>query len=132
VSKLSQAAAHPRRGTIITRNGFFPARNERHATQPEPKKQRRKACSYQRFTCKKLCNKKPQIDADERELICVHRRLSAAGNSALVRLLTNESRDVEIIDARSPHHRPWEVVGRSGYVTRWRRGNRRRRSDRRN
>jgi hypothetical protein len=23
VSKLSQAAAHPRRGTIITRNGFF-------------------------------------------------------------------------------------------------------------
>jgi hypothetical protein len=42
VSKLSQAAAHPRRGTKATRNGFFPARNERHATQQEKKKQRRK------------------------------------------------------------------------------------------
>jgi hypothetical protein len=38
---LSQAAAHPRRGTYNTRNGK-PARNVRHATQQEKKKQRRK------------------------------------------------------------------------------------------
>ncbi len=44
--KLSQAAAHPRRGTNNTRMDF-PARNERHATQHEAKKQRRKLQSSQ-------------------------------------------------------------------------------------
>jgi hypothetical protein len=42
VSKLSQAAAHPRRGTNIPVMEF-PARNERHATQQEKKKQRGKS-----------------------------------------------------------------------------------------
>jgi hypothetical protein len=41
VSKLSQAAAIRGEELTFTRNGF-PARNERHATQQEKKKQRRK------------------------------------------------------------------------------------------
>jgi hypothetical protein len=38
---ISQAAAHPRRGTNIPVMEF-PARNERHATQQKKKKQRGK------------------------------------------------------------------------------------------
>jgi hypothetical protein len=33
-------------------------------------------------------------------------------NDLSVSLLSNESRDVEIINTRSAHHRPWEVIGR--------------------
>ena len=50
----------------------------------------------------------------------------------LVGFLANESRDVEIINARTTHHRPREIVGRPGYETWRRRGNRRCRSGRRN
>jgi hypothetical protein len=42
VSKLSQAAAHPRRGTNYTRNGIS-CKECAYATQQEQKKQRRKA-----------------------------------------------------------------------------------------
>src|ERR1044072_6250244 len=54
VSKLSQAAAHPRRGTNYTRNGIS-CKECAYATQQEQKKQRRKPSGYQRFTCKKRC-----------------------------------------------------------------------------
>ena len=50
----------------------------------------------------------------------------------LIGFLANESRDVEVIDTRSSHHRPREIVGRPGYETWWRRGNRRCRSGRHN
>jgi hypothetical protein len=43
VSKLSQAAAHPRRGTNNTRNGIS-CKECRHATQLKTKMQRGKAC----------------------------------------------------------------------------------------
>ena len=51
VSKLSQAAAHPRRGTYITRNGIS-CKEWRHATQPEQKKQRRKLLYFAIFTAR--------------------------------------------------------------------------------
>jgi len=69
--KALAGCGHPRRGTNITRNGFFPARNDGHATQQEQKKQRRKACSYQRFIKiymqETMQTKQPQMNADGHE-----------------------------------------------------------------
>ncbi len=58
--------------------------------------------------------------------------LDARDKRSLVSLLSNESRDVEIVNAWGSHHRPREIVGRPRYETwRWR-GNRCCRSGRRN
>jgi hypothetical protein len=49
---------------------------------------------------------------------------SKCDDGSLVCLLPNESWDVEIVNARSTHHRPWEIISRPCYITWWRRGNR--------
>jgi hypothetical protein len=54
VSKLSQAAAHPRRGTNYTRNGISCKEwSTCYTTKPENAKEKNTA--LQRFTCKELC-----------------------------------------------------------------------------
>jgi hypothetical protein len=52
VSKLSQAAAHTRRGTNVTRNGIFPARNDRHATTTRAEKAKGKLLYFAIFTAR--------------------------------------------------------------------------------
>jgi hypothetical protein len=49
--KLSQAAAHPRRGTNYTRNGIS-CKECAYATQQEQKKQRRKVLYFAIFTAR--------------------------------------------------------------------------------
>jgi hypothetical protein len=58
VSKLSQAAAHPRRGTIITQMEF-PARNDGHATQQKKKKQRRKNVVISKIYMQEMLQEQP-------------------------------------------------------------------------
>jgi hypothetical protein len=57
---LSQAAAHPRRGTNNTRNGK-PARNERHATQQARKKQRGKTIVIAGFYARNTASKTVRV-----------------------------------------------------------------------
>src|SRR5262249_39296232 len=98
---------------------------------------RRKSKGEKRVLIKDLharnyATKPPQMNADEHESGSVSIGVHPWRNSVLVGLLSNESRHVEIINTRSSHHRPREVVGRPGYETWRRRGNRRCRSGRRN
>jgi hypothetical protein len=150
VSKLSQAAAHPRRGTNKTRNGIFPAMIERHATQPEQKKQRRKACLISKIYMQEMmqaCIHRlhrfiESIGVIRRANLCnpwnkkgrVPTTLPFSGRGnvlGLVGFLADESRHVEIVNTCCAHHWPWEIIGRSGYETWRRRGNRRGRGGRR-
>ena len=129
VSKLSQAAAHPRRGTNNTRNGIS-CKECRHATQVKTKMQRGKACLISKIYMQEMMQE-----------ICVIRGQkegrpptafpSKCDDGPLVGLLSNKSRDVEIVNARSAHHWPWEVVSGPWYITWRRRGNRRCRGGRR-
>jgi Tol biopolymer transport system component len=106
-----------------------------------------KPCLFQRLRCKKRCKleglttckitvKKSRQDYGifmiDSSAVPIRKTSNPVQNDLLVSLLSNESRDVEIINTRSAHHRSWEVIGRPSYETWWRRGNRRCRSGRRN
>src|SRR6185503_18475687 len=109
----------------------FPARNDRHATQVKTKMQRGKACLISKIYMQEMMQAICVICDKKRE---GPRRpsLQSAMTDLLVGLLSNESRDVEIVNARSTHHRPREIISRPCYITWWRRGNRCRCSGRRN
>jgi hypothetical protein len=55
VSKLSQAAAHPRRGTNITRNGISCKGIANMLHNKRRKSKGEKHLHYQDFNCKKRC-----------------------------------------------------------------------------
>ena len=145
VSKLSQAAAHPRRGTTLLVMEFF-LQGMNHMLHNQSRKSKGEIVPI-RLYFKILPARNPatgefhakaQRRREERKekSDCPLRPFSASLRLCvkflLVGFLANESRHVEVVDARSAHHWPREIVGRPRYETWRRRGNRSCRGGRRN
>src|ERR1044072_7630691 len=99
---FSQAAAHPRRGTKVTRNGIS-CKDWRHATQPAQKMQRRKLLYFAIFTAR---NDASALSVSH----CFWKTVDTDFTDILIGLFADERRHVKIVDARVGHHRTREVV----------------------